>query len=168
MKRCLDDETLVRVLYGEATARQRRHVAACAQCAERRAAAARARDVATAVLGGAAIRPVTGLTFGRRGAAMPVRRRAARVVAPLALGAALAAALVLVLRPATRPAQTARASAAAELSLDDVARAFAVDDINGDDGSWLRADADDARWEAALAGERACDLDDGFGDSDCS
>ena len=166
MKPCLDDATLVRLVYGEATARQRRHLGACAQCAERRAAIARARDVASAVLGGAAIRPIAGLPFGGRGAATSARR-GARVVAPLAIGAALAATLVLAVRPATRP-QPRSATVAAELSFDDVARAFAVDDVVDDDASWLRADADDVQWQAALGGERACDVDDGFGDSDCS
>jgi len=159
---CLHDRTLVRLVCGEGNARQRRHVLACLRCGERHAAIRRARDVAGSVLREAMVRPVGRMVLGRRDAMPLLDRRGMRMIAPLAAATALAAGLVLVLRvPTMRP--TATTNIAAELSLDDVADAFTLEDS----GAWLAAGADDVRWEAALGGERVCETEDGFWDPQC-
>ncbi len=163
MRECLRDRTLVRLVYGEGTVRHRHHVAACARCADRMAAIARARDVATMALKAATVDPVS-LDLGAKTAASVLVRRTTRLVAPLAAGAVIAAAIVLLLRPGTMSGASRSAAIVAELSLDDVAESA----FPADDPEWLGTDADDLRWEAALRGERACESDDGFSDSNCS
>jgi hypothetical protein len=163
MSECLRDRTLVRLTYGEGTARQRHHLAACSHCADRMTAIARAREVATIVLKAATVQPVSS-AFVTSNAASVRGRRGIRLVAPVAAGAAIAAAIVLLLRPPMMSGAGRAAAVVSELSLDDIAESA----FTFDESEWLRTDADDLRWEAALRGERVCESDDGFSDSDCS
>ena len=148
---CLRERTLARLAEGVGNARQRLHLAGCARCATRLRAVVRAREVAAAVLRGATLH-----------AATDAGTRAGGVVrwgVSLAAAASLAAVLLAGVRTTPRHAPGAPENTEPTLTLDAVAAdAFTVDD--GRD--WLEANVDDARWEAALRGERPCEQQDPY------
>jgi len=166
--RCLREWTLVRLAEGDGTSHQLRHLAHCEHCTMRLGTIVQARGTAAAVLRAAAWR-FSPPSSGPRELPLPRRGRAqelVRLAAPLAVAAGLVVAFAFGTHHATviGDGAGAPAAAAADPSLDDVARSvFTIDDAS----VWLEADADDTRWEAALLGDRPCETSDGSTDPLC-